>query len=80
MRARAFRAGFLSDADEFVSAQVIPSEDLQIDLAQLPVPERRCDECGEKFQPEHFGWRWCGQCCDAARSHVPECAKVRAED
>ncbi len=69
VRARAFRAGFLSDPDgAFVTAQVIPSEDLRINLTQLPVPERRCDTCGEKFQPKHFGWRWCGRCCGAARN------------
>ena len=71
VRARAFRAGFLNDPDSaFVSPRVVQSESIDITLTQLPVPERRCDTCGEKFQPKHFGWRWCGRCCEAAKRRV----------
>ena len=81
VRARAFRAGFLSDNDDaFVRAHVIPSERIDmINLPRLPVPERRCDGCGEKFQPKHFGWPWCERCCDASRSRIAELAKAKAE-
>ena len=69
VRVRAFRAGFLSDYDvAFVSPQVVPTEDIDmVKITQLPVPERRCDTCGEKFQPEHFGWCWCDRCCAALK-------------
>ena len=72
VRARAFRAGFLSDSDSaFVTSAAIPSEQVDmINLTQLPVPERRCDTCGEKFQPKHFAWRWCGRCCDAPKARA----------
>ena len=81
VRARAFRAGFLSDNDDaYVTSNVIPSECIDmINATQLPVPERRCDECGEKFQPEHFGWPYCERCCDASRSRIAERAPIKAK-